>query len=69
MSELAQDLRAALSEPRYEATVQDYNAWLWALGPTKVQELLDIETVLSVELEGGGMLELPAVYALSLIHI
>ena len=60
---LAQDLRSALSEPRYQATIEDYDRWLWGLGPEKVRALLDVETVLSVDLEDGTVLELPAVYA------
>ena len=63
MSELSDALATALAEPRYEATAQDYNTWLWGLEPTKVQELLDVETVKTVELEDGTVVELPAVYA------
>ena len=63
MSELSDALATALAEPRYQATIEDYNTWVWGLGPDKVQALLDIETVLSVDLEDGTVLELPAVYA------
>ena len=63
MSELSDALATALSESRYEATAQDYDRWIWNLGPCKVQELLDVETVRSVDLDDGTVLELPAVYA------
>ena len=41
VNELALALALALETPRYRATLQDYNTWLWGMRPGKVQELID----------------------------